>query len=654
MQYRKELDGLRALAVLSVIIYHANLTIGNIHLMKGGYFGVDIFFVLSGFLITNIIRNQMDKSSFSFISFYWRRAKRIVPSMLVMLMGTSILAYFFLIPSDLIKFADSLRATLYFGSNYFFQSEDSYMAQASIYKPLLHTWSLAVEWQFYIIFPVIVWIINKFFKQYLFGILLALTLLSLQYANLIIVKQPDSAFYLLPTRAWELMLGGLVTFVSQEQINQLKGNSLGNFIVNALPILGLYLIVYSIFFFDSKTAHPSFFTLLPVLGTCLLIMFTHDGELTHDFFSLNPIVFIGTLSYSLYLWHQPLFVFFRILKHDYFRVEQLLLLIILSLAAAFISLKLVENPLRRSKSNIKVIMFMLTSTLVCSAFSIYIKNTNGIPSRFGTLQELYENIGMVGTHHIGDIQCQNAKYGHNCEISKNPKPPIIILGDSNADVLSSSIKTYAKKYNRNFIQLSSGSCTTLPKAYRNTFNTLLSQGSKPKAYERELDEICNFNGDSIVALIKKHPDAIVIYHSHNARGKKPENSKAIINGLNYIAKNTKELNIIYPIPETKYYVQKEILKNKSINRISGLMKNEKSFSSPESDVIHKDSGLYKLYDQVKGDNIHRYYMANIFCRKGVCYTHNKTKIFYSDLWHISKHGVEKAMKEIMPDILKRS
>ncbi|MDZ6655701.1 acyltransferase, partial [Escherichia coli] len=166
LKYRKELDGLRCLAVMAVIIYHSGISLFGVKIFKGGFFGVDVFLVLSGYLITDIIINKLDSRSFSLTDFYWRRIKRIVPALIAMLVVTSIVAYKILLPNDLVKFSESLISAIYFGSNYYFLGEDSYVSNASIFKPLLHTWSLAVEWQFYVFYPFLLIFINKFIKKY--------------------------------------------------------------------------------------------------------------------------------------------------------------------------------------------------------------------------------------------------------------------------------------------------------------------------------------------------------------------------------------------------------------------------------------------------------------------------------------------------------
>ncbi|MBC7002130.1 acyltransferase [Photobacterium sp. BZF1] len=411
LSYRKELDGLRALAVIAVIIYHANLEVFGFHILKGGFFGVDVFLVLSGYLITGIIRNQMEKGSFSFVDFYWRRAKRILPALLIMLVVSTLLAYVILLPNDLVSYSKSLQSALFFGSNHFFYGEDSYVADASIYKPLLHTWSLAVEWQFYIVYPIVVWFINKYFKRHLFGILLGLAILSLQYSNYIVSNYPDMAFFLLPSRAWELILGGLITFYDRELIQKATKNSFANFAYQALPIIGLAVVIHCMVFIDHTVLHPSFLTLLPVLGTCLFIMFSHEGELTNDILSLKPVVYIGLISYSLYLWHQPVFVFFRFVKNESFRHEHLLLLIAISSLLAVVTYKYIESYYRQKKTSHLAASLLVIQTGLLMVFAYQTPISKGFPERLtGIVKEAYDMYETVEFRRLKDTQLLGETY----------------------------------------------------------------------------------------------------------------------------------------------------------------------------------------------------------------------------------------------------
>ncbi|MFH6907185.1 acyltransferase [Vibrio sp. LQ2] len=642
MQYRKELDGLRALAVLAVIIYHANIKFSGITLFQGGFLGVDIFFVLSGYLITGILKNKIETEQFSIFNFYWRRTKRIVPALFTMLIVTSIVAYFVLLPSDLNKYSQSLKSAIFFGSNYHFYNEDSYMAQASIYKPLLHTWSLSVEWQFYIIYPVAFWLIAKFFRKYLFGILIIFSLLSLQYSDFIVPNQPESAFYLLPTRAWEFILGGLVTFFNREHLKNPRTDSIENFIFKILPILGLFLITHSLFFLDHNIQHPSFITLVPVLGTCLFIMFTHEGDISYTMLSKKPIVFIGLISYSLYLWHQPVFVFFRMLKHDNIRFEQFILLTFISFILALLTYKLVEFPLRKIKSTLKLISALVLVTITLYKTSdIY---SNGLPTRFSELSELFSEDNALIANKINNLTCQNARFPNICQTISNKNGTVILIGDSNAGAISLSVKNHSIDNGYNYIQISSSGCETLP---LNTINEY--EKSKYSEHQWKTIELCVYNSNHVFDLIKKHPEADVIYHITRIG----TYSEKIANRLGEIAKKVKSLNIIYPIPLGENNIKINLFKLRNSDSILKSLNDKMTFSSNYTDATRYKNGAYETYNNVFGENIRRFYMEPYFCDKSNCYTHDSKNIYYVDERHLSIYGAEKALSDIMPKILTR-
>ncbi len=296
LEYRRELDGLRALAVIAVLFYHANFMLWKTPLMRGGFLGVDVFFVLSGFLITGIIRYAMDNGSFRFLDFYLRRFRRIVPALLVILTISALGAWFVLFSGDLIKFAESLRSALYFGSNYYFYGEDSYTALASIFKPLLHTWSLAVEWQFYIVYPFVFWFLYRYFPRYCPVILVGLAVVSLCYAQWQSMVSPDWSFYFLPTRAWELLFGGVLVFVRRDALPPVC-RRIGKW----MPLLGFVMLMVSMVSFSDKITHPSFLTFIPVAGTMLIIVFAREDDWITRGLSWRPVVYRPDFLFDLSL-----------------------------------------------------------------------------------------------------------------------------------------------------------------------------------------------------------------------------------------------------------------------------------------------------------------------------------------------------------------
>ena len=296
MKYRTEIDGLRALAVVPVILFHAGF-----ELFGGGYVGVDVFFVISGYLITMILIEDIGNKRFSIVSFYERRARRILPALYTVAITTAIASSAILYPEHLVSFAKSLVSAPLFLANFYFWSERGYFEVTSELKPLIHLWSLAIEEQFYIIFPLILLFFNKFKKTF-YSLLALGFILSLGASYYVTKIHFATAFYFPFTRAWELLAGSLAALILHKNLVKLK-------VYNAeiIASFGLILIIYSIFSFDRSTIFPGIYALIPVVGTFLFIISASSSFYLKKLFSLKPIVFLGLLSFSLYLWHQPIF-----------------------------------------------------------------------------------------------------------------------------------------------------------------------------------------------------------------------------------------------------------------------------------------------------------------------------------------------------------
>lgn len=468
LKYRKELDGLRCLAVMAVIIYHSGISLFGVKIFKGGFFGVDVFLVLSGYLITDIIINKLDSRSFSLTDFYWRRIKRIVPALIAMLVVTSIVAYKILLPNDLVKFSESLISAIYFGSNYYFLGEDSYVSNASIFKPLLHTWSLAVEWQFYVFYPFLLIFINKFIKKYRVLLLILISVSSIVYANIIVSSYPDLTFYTLLPRAWELILGGIMSFFVKERRSNIHKDR--SSLTSYLPVIGMLMIVYSMLFFGNDIKHPSFITLIPVAGSCLIIAFANGADLISKILSLRPIVFIGLISYSLYLWHQPVFVFYRILFSENITPYYCVALASISIVIASFSYFFIEKPYRAKHVKSKNTIVLATSLSALLAFSIYAKADGGFQWRLaGILKETYEmykepefrkladysNIGKSLRGEPDSYLCGLRSLDNPCNFGGDD---IIVLGDSYAGQYAPTILDYSKENNKGMLSLTYEQC----------------------------------------------------------------------------------------------------------------------------------------------------------------------------------------------------
>ena len=380
IKYRPEIDGLRAIAVVAVILYHAKITILGYKPFQGGFVGVDIFFVISGYLITSIILQELIiTGTFSFKYFYERRIRRILPALLLVITVSLPFAWIYLLPTSFIDFSKSIIYSLGFGSNFYFHySGQIYGADSGLLKPFLHTWSLSVEEQFYIIFPIILLIIFKYFRKYLGIILIIGFMTSLILADWTSRNYPSTSFYLLHTRMWELLAGSILGYFEMKLGHRASNRTLHLI----LPTLGLFFIALSIIFFNDKLFHPSFYTLSAVVGVCLIIWFSHKDEIVTKILSTKLFVGIGLISYSLYLWNYPIFAFARMSEFTLGDNFKKILLALLILLLSVISYYFVEKPARNKYRSFKIvsinIIFIVISLILVNSFII--KN-NGFNNR---------------------------------------------------------------------------------------------------------------------------------------------------------------------------------------------------------------------------------------------------------------------------------
>ena len=355
MKYRPEIDGLRGLAVLSVILFHAGF-----ELFSGGFVGVDVFFVISGYLITTILIEDIENQRFNLVNFYERRARRILPALFFVMIVCIPFVWLWMLPSQIKDFSESLVAVSLFASNILFWRESDYFGASAEEKPLLHTWSLAVEEQYYVLFPIFLILVWRFGKNRVFWMIVVMAAISLLISEWGWRNKAIANFYLAPTRAWELFAGSIAAFIVQKKGVQKK---------NSLALLGLSAIFVSIFVYDESTPFPSVYALVPVLGVVLFVLFAEKETLAARFLSNKAMVGIGLISYSAYLWHQPLLAFTRI---RFGELQSILIMVMLSFCSLFLgylSWKYIEIPFRK-KANISRLKVFFVSSVGIGLFII--------------------------------------------------------------------------------------------------------------------------------------------------------------------------------------------------------------------------------------------------------------------------------------------
>jgi len=335
MQFRNDINGLRAIAVLPVLFFHAQWS-----LFPGGFLGVDVFFVISGFLITSLIIKDLNAGSFSLLSFYNRRARRILPALFFTCIVTSFLAFFFMLPYDLKNFGQSLVATVLSANNILLYLTSGYWSLASEFKPLYHTWSLGVEEQYYVFAPLFLLLIYKVFnKATLKAVLFLLAVLFfISFSLSLMSNNKELNFLIISHRMWELLAGSACALIIMQRK---KPN-------NVIACVGFFLILVSYVFPYLLSKNQAVYTLIPVIGTMLIILFSANQTSLGKALSIKPIALIGTISYSIYLFHMPLIAFLRLATEGPASPFKQLIIVFLSLPLAYLSWRYVEQKFKSS------------------------------------------------------------------------------------------------------------------------------------------------------------------------------------------------------------------------------------------------------------------------------------------------------------------
>ena len=539
ISFRQDINGLRAVAVLAVVFYHA-----DIELFKGGWLGVDIFFVISGYLISNIIISDLNDGTFTFKNFYLRRVRRILPALFSTLLFTIPFSYILLTPKAMEEYINSLIPSVFFYANYHFMNLDFYTAESAKVMPLLHTWSLAIEEQYYILFPLSAYLLYKYFKKYFIFLIGFITIGSI-YINS--SSQSLDKFYRLEYRIWELLLGVLVMVLS----NNLK--------IKHLEKIGLPLVLFPLFYFDKYSVNDIEPKLLVSLGISLIIFSNTNSSYLTKLLSFKFLGIIGLSSYSIYLLHQPVFAFFRFAYSSRvlpFGDIEKYLLIIITLILGYLSYIFVE------RRNIKDLSykFLLFSTSFIILFSVMSLFDKGYSSRYTDMSsQLQKYFSSEQRDGIDESQCNEkfSNYQYFCNISYNPgNENLIIIGDSHLETISYElIKNDRLGHFNIFTSLTQGcpfvlylennesraSCGTTKKTEE--FNSIISSNETTIIFGGRLPWY--FNGDSFETNLGTSGDNI------------EPGGRELIDGLKenitFLINNSKKLILIYPIPELGYY-----------------------------------------------------------------------------------------------------
>lgn len=648
-KYLPHIDGLRAIAVLPVLLFHAGLD-----LFSGGYVGVDVFFVVSGYLITSIIIAEIEQNNFSILTFYERRARRILPALFLVMFISSFAAIAIMRPSELLQFGRSLIAVSLFVSNILFWREAGYFETSSEEKPLLHTWSLAVEEQFYLLFPLfLLFAINLFPRRYLTAFLAFGILISLMMAEYASHNYPVLNFYFGPTRAWELLIGCVCAFIgSRGKVRNASYYS----------TIGLVFIITAMFGFDASTRFPSIYTLLPVAGTCLIIVYGSSG-ITGRFLSIKPLVWIGLLSYSIYLWHQPVLAFFRLSTENVAFNLPIYLSIVGCLA--YLSWRFFEQPFR-DKSRVSrrfVFWFSGLSMSAFIAFGFFLIYTGGLSSRFSDQELAF--IEPPHSEYSCDVRNVPSLVGlSSCSYGAiNGERKIAVLGDSHADALAIVLDPLFKKKAYQATRYDFTDCHPILGIYDSrhrrpsqcaellkNFPTYLANNYHEiilhirwtfRLYPVE-GSITSLNFDNKKGGVEHKNAPRVNYVPNEGKDVSGEaKRRALIAYVQSLQATGLPITIIGPVPEPGWHIGKTNMKH----YLRG--ENMPELSNSKNQFLRRNSYILDILASFEpSDDLRIIYPHKSLCDDSKCMVQTKSEALYWDDDHLSEGGVLRALSEL--------
>lgn len=640
MKYRREIDGLRAIAVLPVILFHAGF-----EFFSGGFVGVDVFFVISGYLITSIIVSDLGKGEFSFVNFYERRARRILPALFLVMLVCIPFAWLWLFPIAMKDFSQSLVAVPLFASNILFWRETGYFGAAAELKPLLHTWSLAVEEQYYLLFPVLMFVLWKLEKRFIYVTLALFFLCSLALAQWGALNKPVAAFYLLPTRGWELLLGAFAAlYLNRYQPSVPRALSeLGSG-------LGLTLIFFSVFTYDKTTPFPGAYALVPTVGTLLIILLATEKTTFGKLIGNPVLVGLGLISYSAYLWHQPIFAFARVRSIAEPSPILFLLLSVLALALAYLSWKFVERPFRSSDKFTRKQIFAYS--LVVSVFYISVglfghySNGNFAQPNYSYLNSLGEQLAV--NHGLNKVCDGKGISLPECKTNANPE--IMLWGDSYAMHLTQGL-------------LASNPDLALVQNTMSVCGPILDIAPINARYLSPWAKRCIAHNDDVLTYLEKTPSIKYVVMSSPFRQFVDKKSTvltrsgdvehgpevaldAMLKTIDRIKQLGKMPIIVSPPPQNGENIGACLAKAKQFNADISVC----DFALAES--LELQGNVYDFFEKLN-DKATVINLADFLCTGEVCKTSSDNILIYRDGGHLSHEGSAFIGKEMNFDRLIR-
>lgn len=641
IRYRPDIDGLRALAVLPVVLYHF-----QIWPFTGGFVGVDIFFVISGYLITSLIHGEMEQGSFTIVHFYERRIRRIFPALFAVIAASCIAAVIILFPIDLVRFGHSVMATVVFGSNFLFKNAAGYFDTVAERKPLLHTWSLAVEEQFYVLFPAMLYLLRRAGQRAQFWVIVAILVASLALAIYQVPHAPETAFYLLPDRAWELMLGGVL--------------AIGNFplpsrrwLREILALIGVALIAFAVFAYNTETPFPGWTAIPPCLGAALLIYTGSSGtSVIGATLSSAPLVGVGLISYSFYLWHWPLRVFSQYALFRPLMLWEKAALIAMSALLAFLSWRFIERPFRGRNeffTRRMILTLAAIASVVLFAAGFTLTARHGLISRYSPQVQLIlkqsQHLKTPKADSCIDKPLFKSKDGIICLFgARGVKAPNFALwGDSHAAMLLPVIGDRALATHKQGLFIKHGACRPalgVESSRSNDCDRLNSKGleileATPSVTEVILSGRWAMSADGRPAPHEDGPNEYVIDKDH-PQGSLANNPIVFAKGLDrLVAALTaahKKVVIVADVPEPGWPVPETLARIAVAHGTLDIRPTRDQYRARQTVALAAFDAMHRKY----GAQI--VYPSDILCSSGKCVVEKNGLPIYMDSSHLTESG----------------
>lgn len=628
-KYRPDIDGLRAVAVLLVLMFHLELG------LPGGYVGVDVFFVISGYLITGIIKREIEQGEFTFGGFYARRARRIIPPLVVVMLFSSIAALIILLPSDLERYARSVVAALLSVSNLWFWSQGGYFGSASEMAPLLHTWSLAVEEQFYILLPIALLLLYRWAPRRAGQVLLLTCVGSFAASAWFVSTRTPEVFYFSPFRAWELLLGSLLA-VYQLPVITSKLNR------QWVAALGLLFIVVPAFMYTPQTVFPGLAAALPCIGAALLIWTGTYGESTiTQMLKSRALVFVGLISYSLYLWHWPLLVLAKHALGENLQFDDRLGIGLASLVLATLSWRFIETPFRSKvrTSTRQACAYSGLTVALLSGMVVTVVLTHGLQNRFTPQVVALDRARM---REVVRGECIDLRVSLDtksvCHIGRTGDPTVVVWGDSYAHAMLPAFDAAFKQIGVSAWFAAESGCPPLPTARI--------------SYQGRDNWRCREFNDKMVKFLEAQPgvNQVVLTAAWDSYDKETSGYQLRVSGADDSATSLKQgieelahqlqtngegpsLIVVGQVPAYDWNVpQKMLLRQLKYEPITPLKRTDWREKSAAS------RGIFKQF--ASASHISFIESAEWFCVTGICrYATDQGKPLYWDSGHINAEGV---------------